>query len=101
MATSCWWSSLSENLAQISRRLVHGATHCRGVGDRVEQHEVVDGAVVADRGDGNSRRGELASIGLALVAQHVVLIDEEKRLLQALQLLGAGIDRRDMDVGAL
>ena len=32
--------SVRENLAQITRRLIHGATHCGRVRNRVEQHEV-------------------------------------------------------------
>jgi hypothetical protein len=32
--------SVRENLAQITRRLIHGARHCGRVRERVEQHEV-------------------------------------------------------------
>jgi hypothetical protein len=45
------------------------------VRDRIEQREVVDRAIVADRPDRNAGCCELAAIGLALLAQHIVLVD--------------------------
>ena len=89
-----------EDLAQIVRRLIDGAAHGWRLGDRVQQHEVVDGAVVADRLDRHTSRRQLSGKRLALVAQDVVLIDDEQRLRQPLELLGAGVDGRNMDVGA-
>jgi len=45
----------------------------RGMGDRVEQHEVVDGPAVAYLGRGHVRLGELARVFLALIAERVML----------------------------
>ena len=66
------------------KRLIDGATHRGRVRDRVEQHEIMDCAIVADRPDRNASCSELAAIDLALIAQHVVLVDQEQRLGQAL-----------------
>src|SRR5262245_66330367 len=61
----------------------------------------MDCAIVANQRDRNASCSELAAIGLALVAQHVVLVNQEQRLGQALELLRAGVDWRDVNVGAL
>ena len=45
----------------------------RGMGDRVEQHEDVDGPAVAYLGRGHVRLGELAHVCLALIAERVML----------------------------
>jgi hypothetical protein len=85
-------SSISEDLAQIIGRLVYGAPDCWCLGDRIEQHEVMDGPVVADRRDPHARRCKLSPISFAFVAEHVILIDEKQCLRQALELLGGGVE---------
>src|SRR5262245_56150391 len=86
-------SSISESLS--------GAPDCWCRGDRIEQHEVMDGPVVADRRDPHARRCKLSPISFAFVAEHVILIDEKQCLRQTLELLGRGVDRRDVYVGTL
>ena len=54
---------------------------------RVQQHEIVDRAVVANRVDVDARLLQLSGVSLALVAQRIVLRGDDERRRQALQLL--------------
>ncbi len=74
-------------------RLLDGSRRRGGLAQRVEHHEVVDRAVVADTGGADAGLDELARVGLALVAEHVVLVDDDKRLGQAGELLEVGPQR--------
>ena len=68
---------------------------------RVEQHEVVDDAVVAHCRDRDAGPSQLRGVGLAFVAQGVGLVDEEQRGRQALELLGRGLVGRGRDLRSL
>ncbi len=57
----------------------------RGFADRVQHHEIVDRAIIAYGGHGHARRREITGIGFALVAQHVILVDDHQRGRQAAQ----------------
>src|SRR4051794_26779728 len=67
-----------ERLAEHMDGLFDSGRCGGGLADGVEHHEVVDDAVVADAGGAHAGLGELASIGLALVAKDVVLVDDEE-----------------------
>ena len=81
--------------------LLDGGGRRGGAADGVEHHEVVDDAVEADAGGAHARLGELAGVGLALVAQHVVLVDDDERLRQSGELVEARSQGRRGDLGAL
>ena len=67
-------SALRRTWIGLLDRAVVAAVSAEGV----EHHEVVDGAVVANGGGAHSGCGELAGVGLALVAQDVVLVDDDE-----------------------
>ena len=69
-------------------------THGGRIRDRVEQHEVVDRAVAPERRDAHAGLGELAAVGLALVAEDVVLVHDQERGRQPLELLDRRLERR-------
>ena len=48
---------LRQDVAEVAAGLVDGTTDWWGVRDRIEQHEIVDGSVVADRGHSHARLG--------------------------------------------
>src|SRR6478736_8569821 len=48
-----------------------------GLAQGVEHHEVVDDALVSDRGDRDARLAQLVRVGLALVAQDVGLTRDD------------------------
>ncbi|MDT5153868.1 MAG: hypothetical protein QOI01_5601 [Mycobacterium sp.] len=64
-----------------------------GAAQGVEQHELVDGAVVAHTCRAHTRLGEPAGVGFPFVAQDVVLIDDHQGLGQAGQVVEAGTQR--------
>src|SRR5580704_19011886 len=69
-----------QDAAQVTGGLRYGCPRRGGADDRVEQDEVVDRAAVADLGHGHAGLGEPARVGLALVAEHVVLaVDDQGR----------------------
>jgi hypothetical protein len=87
-----------ERLAQEIRRLLDGAARRGRVGERVQHDEIMDRAEVARRSDPHAAADQLPGVGLALVTQHVVLVGNHQRRGQAPQLLGGGVQRRDVDV---
>jgi hypothetical protein len=64
-----------------------------GAAERVEHHEVVRDAVVADGRDGDAGRAQPGRVGFALVAQHVGLVDDHERRRKAGELLVARAQR--------
>src|SRR5262249_61936000 len=68
---------------------------------RSEQHEVVDGAVVADRGHRDACGSELGGVILTLIAQYVSLVDQQQGRRQPGELLGRSPVRRGGDLGPL
>ena len=69
-----------------------GARRVR-VAERVEHHEVVRDAVVADGCDRVPGRAQSRGVGLALIAQHVGLADHHEGRREAGELLVAGAQR--------
>jgi len=86
---------------QLAGGLAQRCLHFRDAGQRVEQAVVVDHAVVAHRGDLDAGGVQFAGVGLAFIAQHVEPGGLHQCRRQAAQLLGAGTQRRGVDVGAL
>jgi hypothetical protein len=68
-------SAGSEHGAQEGGGLVYGGSRGAGFAERIEQHEVVDDAVVADSCDGDAGGAELGRVRFAPVAQRVSLVD--------------------------
>ena len=83
-----------ERLAQDGDGLRDGGTGRVRVAEGVEHHEVVRDAVVADRGDGDARGAEVRRVRLALIAQHVGLVDDHERRRQPFELLVGRPQRR-------
>ena len=84
---ACWpttpsWvtpsAASSERVAQGGDGLRDGGPRRPAVAERVEHHEVVRGAVVADGGDRDAGLAQARRVGLALVAQHVGLVDDDQ-----------------------
>src|SRR5215469_9997783 len=82
-----------QGAAQVAGGLRDGCPWRGGVGDRVEQYEVMDGAGVADLGHGYACLGQLACVSFALVAEHVVLAVDDQGWGQAVQLVERGLQR--------
>ncbi len=55
----------------------------------VQQHEVVDGPVIANGVDTHAGCLELSRVGLALITQRVILCGNDKRGRQAAELIKA------------
>src|SRR5262245_9396160 len=72
-------SARAEGLAQHLDRLLDGRGGGGGAAQGVEHHEVVADAIEPYARGADTRGGELASVGLALVAQDVVLVDDHER----------------------
>ena len=66
----------------------------------VEQNEVVDCAVIANRVDVYACLFQLSGVCLALIAQWIVLRSDDERGRQALELVGAGAERRNIRIVA-
>ena len=83
----------SEGFSERTDGLLNGG--CRSLGDPlgVEHHEVVGDEVVAHTGGGNPGLDELAGVRFALVAEHVVLVDDDQRRGQAAQVVEGGLQR--------
>jgi hypothetical protein len=81
-------------------RLLDGSGGSCGAAQRVEKHELVDGAVVAHTCRAHTRLGEPAGVGFPFVAQDVVLIDDYQSLGQTREVIDAGAQRRGSDLGA-
>src|SRR5262249_7491124 len=92
--------SAPEGGAEERPALSRGGPGGTGVTQGVQHDEVVDGAVVADRGDRNARVTEPGSVRLTLVAQHVGLAVDDQRGRQPGQVLRAGAQRGSRDLGA-
>jgi zinc/manganese transport system permease protein len=83
----------AEGLAQGGGGEVDGGLGGVGLAQGVEHDEVVDDALVADRGHRDSGRAELAGVGLAFVAKDVGLAGDHQGRRQPGQLLGRGTQR--------
>ena len=70
------------------------------VREGVQQDEVVDCAIVAGGDNPHASRSELAGVGFTLVAQHVILADDDKRVGKILQLIDSGVERARHDLSA-
>src|SRR5262249_13165799 len=81
-------SSGREMLTDSVSGLLDGRLCGGHVADGVQQHEIMDRAVVADRIDIDAGLLELAGVGLTLVAQRVVLRSDDERGRQSLELFG-------------
>jgi hypothetical protein len=79
-------------LAQAVIDLSDGRLRGGHMAERVQQHEVVDRAVVANRLDSYACLFQLAGICLALVAQRIVLRGDDECGGQALELVDAGTE---------
>ena len=84
---------LREHEAQVARGLANGAADGRRQREGVEHHEVVDGAIISDRGDTNAGFGELPAIGFALVARGRAGVEKSDDLERAAE--AGGRDRGD------
>src|SRR6476659_2740891 len=83
-------------LEMLAQAIIDLVDRGRGGGhltDRVQQHEVVNRAVVANRGDRHSGILQLPCVSLTLVAQRVVFRGDDERRRQALELVDAGAKR--------
>jgi predicted ATPase len=67
----------AQRLAQGRGGLGDGCARGVGLAHRIEQHEVVDDAVVAHGRHRDAGHSQLGGVGLALVAQHVGLADQQ------------------------
>src|SRR5882757_8242801 len=67
------YSTLRESIFQKRVRLCDSGSCRWRVGKGVEHDEVMDRAVVPGGGDCDARDSELASIGLALIPQYIIL----------------------------
>src|SRR5215475_11023581 len=77
-----WWTGLGsagvERATQERRRLVDRASGRHGLAEWIEQHEIVDRAVIAHGRDGYAGGAHLGRVGLAFIAQHVGFVDEDQ-----------------------
>lgn len=70
---------------------------CRcGACQRIQDHEVVNGAVVADIGDGDVGVNELAGIGFSFVSEDVIFDGDNEGGREALELLRGCLERREV-----
>src|SRR3954463_11081620 len=93
LTTVTWISCISvamQHRPQNGAGLGDGGTGRVRVAERVEHHEVVDRAVVADGRDRDSGGAQARPVRLALVAQHVGLVDDHERRRDSRELLVAG-----------
>jgi hypothetical protein len=76
---------LDESISQKRVGLRDGGACGGRLGEGVEHDEVMDGAVIAGGGNCDARNSELASIGLAFIAQHIILVRDDECRWQTLQ----------------
>src|SRR6476661_570028 len=72
------------------KAVVDGGSCGAGLAERVEQHEVVDDAVVAHGRHRDARGAKLGGVGFSLIAKRVSLIDAQIGGRQPGELLDAG-----------
>src|ERR1700738_5108457 len=72
-SSSLTYSTLHESISQKGIRLCDSGACRWRVGKGVEHDEVMDRPVVPGGGDCDARYSEFASIGLALIAQYIIL----------------------------
>jgi hypothetical protein len=82
-----------QSLAQSRDGLRDGAARRVRGAEPVEHHEVVCDAAAADGGDRDAGRPQARGLDLALVAQHVGLVDDQKRRRNPGEQLVAGPQR--------
>jgi len=80
-------------VAQAGIDLVDRSLGRGHMAQRVQRHEIVNRAIVADRIDADPRLLQLAGVGLPFVAQRIVLRGDDERRRQPLELAGAGAKR--------
>ena len=82
-------SAGTEPGAQARRGLIDGGSGGAGLAQRVEQHEVVDVAVIAHGGYRHARSAQLGGICLSFVPQDVGLVNAQQCRRQPGDLLDA------------
>src|SRR5215470_4089040 len=80
-------SGTVERAAEYGDGLGDGNPDGVNAAERIEHHEVVNDAVVADGRDGDAGRTQPRRIGFSLVAQHVGLVDDHQRRGETAELL--------------
>src|SRR5258705_13980886 len=83
-----------KNGPQKSVGLRNSSAGCWCISQCVEHDEIVYRVVVSGRGDAHPGSRQSARVTLALIAQHVVLRNNHKRIWKPRQLINGGIERR-------
>src|SRR5215472_16026427 len=71
---------LAERSSESADGLRYGAASGWRVGERIQHRKVVNRAVIPGRGDPDAGIRQPAGVCLALIAEHIVLVDDDKRL---------------------
>src|SRR5215470_13021800 len=103
VSTAASWSDplVRYGFEMLTHALIHLLYRPFGRGQmaqRVQQHEIMNRAVVANRVDVYARLFQLSRVCLALVAQGIVLRGDDEGGGQALELINAGAKRRHIRI---
>ena len=83
--------SLVEDGPQCSVRLLDSASDRWCIRYRVEEYEIVDGPVISHAGDAHPSLRQLTAIGFPLIAEYIVLVDDNEGIGQVFELVEGSV----------